>query len=252
MEARLGAAAAAERLSEPRPDAVVVELLTSRANWRALAAAEVRRSGRLGEPRGSGTEPRASAAVMRDCGGDESRATTASSAPCSSPLPGSNASAPVAIGPGSALSAPLVHGSAPSALPSVPASLGRTTLDCRLGPLPLPLPLAPDAPRPEVPRLGAPRPRGAEAGGCRRRGRVGPVSSFEAGGGCPAADWGPAPARRCWSAVATLPAASSAPPPAGVTFSSPPAGPDSSLSDMMALVMRRPWRETDRDLCGCV
>ena len=213
MEARLGAAAAAERLSEPRPDAVVVELLTSRANWRALAAAEVRRSGRLGEPRGSGTELRASAAVMRDCGGDESRATTASSAPCSSPLPGSNASAPVAIGPGSALSAPLVHGSAPSALPSVPASLGRTTLDCRLGPLPLPLPLAPDAPRPEVPRLGAPRPRGAEAGGCRRRGRVGPVSSFEAGGGCPAADWGPVPARRCWSVVAlTTPPATSPPP----------------------------------------
>ena len=69
MEARLGAAAAAERLSEPRPDAVVVELLTSRANWRALAAAEVRRSGRLGEPRGSGTVLRASAAALRDCGG---------------------------------------------------------------------------------------------------------------------------------------------------------------------------------------
>lgn len=199
MEARLGAVASAKRLSESPPDAAVVELLASRANWRARTAAEVRSSGRLGEPRGSGAVLQTSAVELRDCGGVESRMTTAPCASCSSSLTGSNASAADGLGPGSALPALLVHGSDPSALPSRLTSLGRGPQDCRLTPLPLPLPPAPDALRPEVPRLGAPRPRGAAAGGGRVRRRGGAASSSEGGGGCSSAasDWGAAPARRC-------------------------------------------------------
>ena len=215
MEARLGAAAAAERLSEPRPDAVVVELLTSRANWRALAAAEVRRSGRLGEPRGRGTVLRASAAALRDCGGGglvrQQRPSCRVRPRCRVRM----RLLPSPWGPGRRC--PLFW------------SMG---LRCPPGPRhsggDLPTSTSASAPAPcagcaaaRSTAARAPRPRGAEAGGCRGRRRGGAASSFEARGGCPsaAADWGPAPARRCRSAMAALPAASSAPPPAGASLS---------------------------------
>ena len=242
MEARLGAAAAAERLSEPRPDAVVVELLTSRANWRALAAAEVRRSGRLGEPRGRGTVLRASAAALRDCGGGglvrQQRPSCRVRPRCRVRM----CLLPSPWGPGRRC--PLFW------------SMGQPRLRCPPGPRlsggDLPTSTSASAPAPcagcaaarsTAARGAAPtggrgrRLSRAEARGCRifirGKGRL-PIRGRGLGAGPGAAlqigDGGVA----------------------GGVVSASTGGCLALPSDMMALVMRCSWRETDRDLCRCV